>query len=80
MKIRMYNVEFGDCFLLQEDDEYLLVDFGSDSKCDLGKVATNIACVCKGDQFSFLLNIWGNGIGTKASIPQGYSRCCTKSR
>ena len=34
MNIRMYNVLFGDCFLIQEEQENLLVDFGRD---DVGR-------------------------------------------
>ena len=36
MQVNMYNVEFGDCFLICDENENLLVDFGSDnSHCDI---------------------------------------------
>ena len=43
MQINMYNVQFGDCFLLCDENENLLVDFGSDNpKCDLTAISNHI--------------------------------------
>lgn len=43
MHINMYNVQFGDCFLLCDKNENLLVDFGSDNpKCDLTAISNHI--------------------------------------
>lgn len=43
MHIRMYNVGFGDCFLLCDENENLLVDFGSDSpQVNLNSISDNI--------------------------------------
>ncbi|MGI6070573.1 MAG: MBL fold metallo-hydrolase [Blautia sp.] len=40
MKIRMYNVGFGDCFCLRDKDSHLLVDFGSSNRL-IGKKTRN---------------------------------------
>lgn len=42
MKVYMYDVAFGDCFLLKDKEESLLVDFGSDSKHQLDEIAEDI--------------------------------------
>ncbi len=43
MQVNMYNVEFGDCFLICGEEENLLVDFGSDnSHCDITAIANHI--------------------------------------
>lgn len=56
MTIRMYDVHFGDCFLLKEQNECLLVDFGSmDSKFNFNAVASNITTQIQGKKFSVLL-------------------------
>jgi len=56
MTIRMYDVHFGDCFLLKEENECLLVDFGSiDSKFNFEDVANNISTQIQGKEFSVLL-------------------------
>lgn len=56
MTIRMYDVHFGDCFLLNEENECLLVDFGSiDSKFNFDAVANNISTQIQGKEFSVLL-------------------------
>ena len=55
MKIRMYDMRFGDCFLLQEGAEYFLVDFGSDTKFNLEDVADDIKNTCGKNTLSVLL-------------------------
>lgn len=54
----MYNVQFGDSFLLQEEpnsDEMLLVDFGSDTPNVLTQVENDIVSCCQGKSLSILL-------------------------
>lgn len=50
MQVNMYNVDFGDCFLICGEEENLLVDFGSDNPhCDITAVAKHIK-VTSGDK------------------------------
>ncbi len=60
MKIRMYNVGFGDCFLMREKssggkEAALLVDFGSDTPGRLSFASQDIANACMGTELSVLL-------------------------
>lgn len=57
MELNMYNVQFGDCFLLDEPKagQALLVDFGSDTPDILKPVADKIAKRCDGRELSVLL-------------------------
>lgn len=57
MELNMYNVQFGDCFLLDEPKagQALLVDFGSDTPDILDSVADKIAKRCDGRELSVLL-------------------------
>lgn len=73
MTIRMYDVHFGDCFLLEEQNECLLVDFGSiDSNFNLDAVANNISTQIQGKEFSVLLTHFHedhmNGLGHLLNI------------
>jgi hypothetical protein len=59
VKIRMYNVGFGDCFLLTFEyapplkDQHILIDFGSvGGKADLGKIAVEIKKTCGGKLYA----------------------------
>lgn len=54
MNLRMYNVQFGDCFLLEGETENLLVDFGSDTPCVLSNTANDIINCCDGKKLSVL--------------------------
>lgn len=56
MKIRMYNVGFGDCFLLSQNHQHLLVDFGSDTHKNFKEIAQNLLDECKEDTVSVLLS------------------------
>ena len=57
MNIRMYNVEFGETILLEKDEEYLLVDFGSKKPNLLASVSKHIQdSVQKESNFSFLIS------------------------
>ena len=57
MELSMYNVKFGDCFLLDEPaaGEALLVDFGSDTPDRLTSVSNDIVSRCGGRELSVLL-------------------------
>lgn len=53
----MYNVEFGETILLEKDEEYLLVDFGSKKPNLLASVSKHIQdSVQKESNFSFLIS------------------------
>lgn len=55
-KLRMYNVEFGDAFLLYGEEENLLVDLGSiDAGFNFCPVRDSIRHECVGKQLSLLL-------------------------
>lgn len=54
MNLRMYNVRFGDCFLLSEEAEHLLIDFGSDTPSILNDVSKNIISTCQNKNVSVL--------------------------
>lgn len=55
MNIRMYNVNFGDCFLLNDNTQNLLVDFGSDTPHILSNIAENIVRSCHEKKLSVLM-------------------------
>ncbi len=55
MNIHMYNVQFGDCFLMQDENENLIVDFGSDTPDVLPGVANRIMTECGDTETSILL-------------------------
>lgn len=55
MDIQMYNVQFGDCFLVRDQIENLLIDFGSDSPGVLGGVADELVRNNGGKQLSVLI-------------------------
>jgi ribonuclease BN (tRNA processing enzyme) len=56
----MYNVGFGDCFLLHGERENLLVDFGSDTPNLLSEVATSITEECREKELSILITHFHN--------------------
>ena len=62
MRLNIFNMGFGDCFLLQEDNKNLLVDFGSDfmNTNQLQAVATNIVGLCPQQNLSILLTHFHN--------------------
>jgi len=61
MEIRMYNVGFGDCFLIFDDTESLLIDFGSDTPSKyLHTVKNNIISHNVGKDLSVLLTHFHN--------------------
>jgi hypothetical protein len=51
----MYNVGFGDCFLLSDDAQNLLVDFGSDTPGVLSGIANDIENLNCGKELSVLM-------------------------
>ena len=61
LTIRMYNVGFGDCFLLTFHysmpfrDQHILIDFGSvGGKADLKSIAKDIKDVCRGKLYAVI--------------------------
>lgn len=55
-RLRMYNVEFGDAFLLLGRREHLLVDLGSiDGRVDFDPIRDDIRAACSGATLSLLL-------------------------
>ncbi len=55
-RLRMYNVQFGDAFLLYGQGEHLLVDLGSiDSTVNFDRVRDSIRHSCGGAELSLLL-------------------------
>ena len=53
----MYNVEFGDCFLICDSSENLLVDFGSDNPaCNFDGIADHIQAESQGKDLSVLIS------------------------
>ena len=57
MRVNMYNMEFGDCFLICDENENLLVDFGSDnSHCDISAVASHIKAINGDKELSCLIS------------------------
>lgn len=56
MGLRMYNVEFGDSFLLLGREEHLLVDLGSiDRTVDFDPIRDDIRSLCGAARLSLLL-------------------------
>ena len=57
MQVNMYNMQFGDCFLICDEHENILVDFGSDNlKCDMASVANHIELASEGKRLSCLIS------------------------
>ena len=57
MHVNMYNVEFGDCFLICGEEENLLVDFGSDNPhCDITAIANHIKATNSTKDLSCLIS------------------------
>ncbi len=56
MNIRMYNVQYGECFLLCEEEQSLVVDFGSDTPGVLQNIANDIRGCTSNGEASVLLS------------------------
>lgn len=56
MNIRMYNVQYGECFLLCEGNQALVVDFGSDTPSILQNTANNIKSCATNRELSILMS------------------------
>ncbi len=56
MNIRMYNVQYGECFLLCEKEQSLVVDFGSDTLGVLQNIANDIRGCTSNGEASVLLS------------------------